>query len=116
MVPGKSKNTISARSGPEARRKSAIAIKLAKIPNLWIWPVFCLCALVCHVRAFGTRQYPLTLSNMSKTTKAFRKQARTADRVAYHSDNTFMSRQMRTLAEAFRAQAEALKKKHKKKK
>ena len=53
---------------------------------------------------------------MSKTTKAFRKQARTADRVAYHSDNTFMSRQMRTLAEAFRAQADALKKKHKKKK
>ena len=53
---------------------------------------------------------------MSKSTKAFRKQARAADRVAYQSADTFVSGQMRTLAEAFRAQAEVLKKKRKKKK
>jgi hypothetical protein len=53
---------------------------------------------------------------MSKSTKAFRKQARTAERVAYQSGDILISGQMRTLAEAFRAQAEILKKKRKKKK
>jgi hypothetical protein len=53
---------------------------------------------------------------MSKATKAFRRQARTAERVAYQSADAFVSDQMKTLAEAFRAQAEVLKKKRKKKK
>jgi hypothetical protein len=53
---------------------------------------------------------------MSKSTKAFRKQARTAERAAYQSADAFVSGQLRTLAEAFRAQADVLKKKRKKKK
>jgi hypothetical protein len=53
---------------------------------------------------------------MSKGTKAFRKQARTAERIARQSPDAFTSGQMKTLAEAFRAQAEVLKKKRKKKK
>ena len=53
---------------------------------------------------------------MGKSTKAFRKHARTAERVAYQSGDAVISGQMRTLAEAFRAQAEVLKKKRKKKK
>jgi hypothetical protein len=53
---------------------------------------------------------------MSKSMKAFRKQARIAERVAYQSANGFVAGQMKTLAEAFRAQAEVLKKKRKKKK
>jgi hypothetical protein len=53
---------------------------------------------------------------MTKGTKAFRKQARTAERVAFQAADAFVSNQMRSLAEAFRAQAEVLKKKHKKKK
>jgi hypothetical protein len=51
---------------------------------------------------------------MSKTTKALRKQARTAERVAYQTGDASRSGEMRTLA--FRAQAEILKKKRKKKK
>jgi hypothetical protein len=43
---------------------------------------------------------------MSKQTKALQKQARTAERVA---------NQMKTLAQAFRAQADVMKKKRKKK-
>jgi hypothetical protein len=53
---------------------------------------------------------------MSKSTKALRKQARTAERVAYHSVDASVSDEMRTLAEAFRVQAEILKRKRKKKK
>jgi hypothetical protein len=53
---------------------------------------------------------------MSKGTKAFRKQARTAERVAVQAADGFVSEQMRTLARAFRAQAEIMKKKRKKKK
>jgi hypothetical protein len=53
---------------------------------------------------------------MSKSTKALRKQARTAERVADQSADASISGEMRTLAEAFRAQAEILKKKRKKKK
>jgi hypothetical protein len=53
---------------------------------------------------------------MSKSTKALRKQALTAERVAHQSADASVSDEMRTLAEAFRAQAEVLKKKRKKKK
>jgi hypothetical protein len=53
---------------------------------------------------------------MSKSTKALRKQARTAEQVAYRIDDASASGEMRTLADAFRAQAEMLKKKRKKKK
>jgi hypothetical protein len=49
-------------------------------------------------------------------TKAIRKQAVTAERVATQTANTFVSDQMKNLAEAFRAQADVLKKKKKKKK
>jgi hypothetical protein len=53
---------------------------------------------------------------MSKSTKALLKQARTAERVGYQSADAFVSGEMKTLAEAFRAQAQILKKKRKKKK
>ena len=53
---------------------------------------------------------------MSKATKAFRKQARTAERVARRSADAFVSTQMRTLAGALRAQAAVMKKKRKKNK
>ena len=53
---------------------------------------------------------------MTKAPKAFRKQARTAERVAVQSADAFVSGQMKTLAAAFRAQADVLKKKRKKKK
>jgi hypothetical protein len=56
------------------------------------------------------------VKSVDKSTKAFRKQARTAERVAYQSADASISGQMRTLAEAFHAQAEILKKKRKKKK
>ena len=53
---------------------------------------------------------------MSKTTKALKKQAVTSQSVAQRTTHPAVARQMTTLAEAFRAQAAALKKKHKKKK
>ena len=53
---------------------------------------------------------------MSKTTKALKKQAVTAQSVAHRTPDAFLSGQMTTLAMAFRAQAEVLKKKRKKKK
>ena len=49
-------------------------------------------------------------------TKAIRKQAVTAERVATQTANTLVADQMKNLAEAFRAQADVLKKKKKKKK
>ena len=49
-------------------------------------------------------------------TKAIRKQAVTAERVATQTANTLVGDQMKNLAEAFRAQADILKKKKKKKK
>ena len=52
---------------------------------------------------------------MSKATKAFHKQAKTADRVAHQSADAFVSTQMRTLADAFRAQSVVMKKKRNKK-
>jgi hypothetical protein len=50
------------------------------------------------------------------TTKAIRRQATTAERVASRTANTIVADQMKNLAEAFRAQADVLKKKKKKKK
>jgi hypothetical protein len=49
-------------------------------------------------------------------TKAIRKQAVTAERVATRTANAAVAHQMKDLAEAFRAQAEVLKRKKKKKK
>lgn len=49
-------------------------------------------------------------------TKAIRKQAVTAERVATQTANMFVADQMKSLAEAFRAQADVLKKKKKKRK
>jgi hypothetical protein len=53
---------------------------------------------------------------MSKTTKALKKQAVTSQLAAQRAADPAVARQLTTLAEAFRAQAAALKKKHKKKK
>jgi len=53
---------------------------------------------------------------MSKTTKVLKKQAAKAQSVAQRSADAFVAEQMSTLAQAFRAQAEVLKKKRKKKK
>jgi hypothetical protein len=53
---------------------------------------------------------------MSKTTKALKKQAATAQSAARGTADAHLSGQMTTLAMAFRAQAEVLKKKRKKKK
>jgi hypothetical protein len=52
---------------------------------------------------------------MSKQTKALQKQARTAERVAVQAADAFVANQMKTLAQAFRAQADVMKKKRKKK-
>jgi hypothetical protein len=56
------------------------------------------------------------LMGMSKITRALKKQAVTSQRAAQRATDPVVARQMTTLAEAFRAQAIALKKKHKKKK
>jgi hypothetical protein len=53
---------------------------------------------------------------MSKTTKALKKQAATAQSAASRTPDAYLSGQMTTLAMAFRAQAEVLKKKRKKQK
>jgi hypothetical protein len=50
------------------------------------------------------------------TTKAIRKQAATAERVATQTADSFVADQMKSLADAFRAQADVLKRKKKKKK
>jgi hypothetical protein len=52
---------------------------------------------------------------MSKMTKALKKQAAKSQLVAQRTTSPFVARQMTTLAEAFRAQAAALKKNKKKK-
>jgi hypothetical protein len=65
-------------------------------------------------RGNGRTATPLT--HMSKTTKALKKQAVTSQSVAQRATDPTVARQMTTLAEAFRAQAAVLKKKHKKKK
>jgi hypothetical protein len=51
-----------------------------------------------------------------KLAKAIQKQAATADRAASQAADPFVADQMKTLASAFRAQADALKKKKKNKK
>lgn len=48
--------------------------------------------------------------------KAIRRQAATAERVAATTADAFVANQMRSLAQAFRTQANVLKKKKKKKK
>jgi hypothetical protein len=53
---------------------------------------------------------------MNTQTKAFKKQARTAERVAAQAADAFVASQMKTLAQAFRVQADVMKKKRKKKK
>jgi hypothetical protein len=53
---------------------------------------------------------------MSKATKVFRKQARLAERAASQSADAVVADQMRNLAQAFRAQADIMKKRRKKKK
>jgi hypothetical protein len=51
-----------------------------------------------------------------KMAKAIRKQALTAERVAFTTNDTVLANEMRNLAQAFRAQADTLKKNKKKKK
>ena len=51
-----------------------------------------------------------------KIAKAIRKQAATAERVATNTADAYVANQMRSLAQAFRIQAEIIKKKNKKKK
>ena len=51
-----------------------------------------------------------------KMAKAIRQQAATAERVAVNTADTYVASQMRTLAQAFRTQAEIIKKNKKKKK
>jgi hypothetical protein len=58
----------------------------------------------------------LVKTSMSNTTKALKKQAATAQWVARRTSDTFISGQMTTLALGFRAQADVLKKKRKRKK
>ena len=51
-----------------------------------------------------------------KMAKAIRKQAQTAERIASATADAIVADQMRSLARAFRSQADILKKKEKKKK
>ena len=51
-----------------------------------------------------------------KMAKAIRQQAATAERVAVSTVDTYVANQMRSLAQAFRVQAEITKKNKKKKK
>jgi len=51
-----------------------------------------------------------------KMAKAIRQQAATAERVAVNTADTYVANQMRTLAQAFKIQAEIIKKNKKKKK
>jgi hypothetical protein len=64
---------------------------------------------------WGTTQRPQDWSSM-KLAKAIRRQALTAERVAAATADAGVANEMRTLAEAFRSQAEILKRKKKKKK
>ncbi len=52
---------------------------------------------------------------MSKMTRAIKKQAATSQRVARHATSPAVAEQMTSLAAAFQAQADVLKKKNKKK-
>ena len=57
-----------------------------------------------------------TIGSFMKMAKAIRKQAETAERVATTTADAIVASQMRSLAHAFRSQADILKKKEKKKK
>ena len=63
----------------------------------------------------GTAQGPEDWLPM-KMAKAIQKQAATAERVAAATADAVVANQMRSLAQAFRSQAEILKRKKKKKK
>ncbi|WP_143201764.1 hypothetical protein [Bradyrhizobium sp. NAS96.2] len=56
------------------------------------------------------------IGSLMKLAKAIRKQAQTAERVASATADAIVADEMRSLARAFRSQAEVLKKKEKKKK
>ena len=58
----------------------------------------------------------LAIELFMKMAKAIRQQAVTAERVAATSADAFVANQMKTLAQAFRAQAEVMKKNKKNKK
>ena len=74
----------------------------------------CLNKTIIATRRNSGTATPLT--HMSKTSKALKKQAVTSQLAAQRTTDPAVARQLTTLAEAFRAQAAALKKKHKKKK
>ena len=57
-----------------------------------------------------------SLMGMSRITKALKKQAATSQSVAQRAGSPFVAQQMTSLAAAFRAQAEILKRKKKSKK
>jgi hypothetical protein len=61
-------------------------------------------------------QGSISLIRMSRTTKALKKQAATSQSVAQQAGSPLVAQQMTSLAEAFRAQADVLKKKKSKKK
>lgn len=65
--------------------------------------------------AAGTTQRQRNWSPM-KMAKAIRQQAATAERVAVNTADNYVANQMRSLAQAFRTQAEIIKKNKKKKK
>ncbi|HEX7921405.1 MAG TPA: hypothetical protein VF583_10660 [Bradyrhizobium sp.] len=56
------------------------------------------------------------IGSFMKMAKAIRKQAQTAERIASATADAIVADQMRSLARAFRSQAEILKKKEKQKK
>jgi hypothetical protein len=58
----------------------------------------------------------LAIEHFMKMAKAIRQQAVTAEQVAATSADAFVADQMKTLAQAFRAQAEVMKKNRKNKK
>ena len=58
----------------------------------------------------------LAIELFMKMGKAIRQQAATAERVAANTADTFVANQMKSLAQAFRSQAEIIKKNKKKKK
>jgi hypothetical protein len=66
--------------------------------------------------ANGNGRAARRLMGMSKITKALKKQAVTSRLAARRATDPAVAQEMTTLAEAFRAQAAALKRKHKKKK
>ena len=64
----------------------------------------------------GNLALPLDITSPMKMAKAIRRQADTAERVAATTADARVADEMRSLAQAFRSQAEILKKKQKKKK